>query len=47
MHLFVTSEQNWAEVVDTVMAAHGRLSILFNNAGAAFPGKVEDITVDM
>ena len=29
------------------MAAHGRLDILFNNAGVSFPGKVEDITVDI
>src|SRR3954454_13961890 len=42
MHLDVTSEQNWTQVVDAVMAAHGRLDILFNNAGVAFPGKVED-----
>ena len=47
MHLDVTSEQNWAQVVDAVMAAHGRLDILFNNAGVSFPGKVEDITVDI
>jgi len=30
-----------------VMAAHGRLDILFNNAGVSFPAKVEDITVDI
>ena len=47
LHLDVTSEQNWAEVADAVMAAHGRLDILFNNAGVSFPGKVEDITVDI
>ena len=46
MHLDVTSEQNWVQVVEAVMAAHGRLDILFNNAGVAFPGKVEDITVE-
>ena len=44
MHLDVTSEQNWVQVVDAVMAAHGRLDILFNNAGVSFPGKVEDIS---
>src|SRR5260370_32639302 len=47
MHLDVTSEHNWAQVVDAVMAAHGRLDILFNNAGVSFPGKVEDITEDI
>src|SRR5216683_2847068 len=47
LHLDVTSEQNWAQVADAVMAAHGRLDILFNNAGVSFPGKVEDITVDI
>jgi NAD(P)-dependent dehydrogenase (short-subunit alcohol dehydrogenase family) len=47
MHLDVTSEQNWAEVVDAVMAVHGRLDVLFNNAGVSFPAKVEDITVDI
>jgi NAD(P)-dependent dehydrogenase (short-subunit alcohol dehydrogenase family) len=45
LHLDVTSEQNWAQVVDAVMAAHGRLDILFNNTGVSFPGKVEAITV--
>ena len=47
LHLDVTSEQNWAEVVDAVMAAYGRLDILFNNAGVGFPSKVEDITVEI
>jgi len=46
MHLDVMSEQNWAQVIDAVMAAHGRLDVLFNNAGVAFPGKVENITVE-
>ncbi len=43
LHLDVTSEQNWAQV----MAAHGRLDILFNNAGVGFPGNVENITVEI
>lgn len=46
LHLDVTSEQNWAQVIDAVMQAHGRLDILFNNAGVAFPAKVEDISVE-
>ena len=40
MHLDVTSEEEWTKVVDAVMATHGRLDILFNNAGVGFPGKV-------
>src|SRR5262249_26238704 len=40
LHLDVTSEQNWTQVVDAVMAAHGRLDILFNNPGLAFPAKL-------
>src|SRR4029077_19714835 len=47
MHLDVTSEQNWAQVVNAVMVAHGRLDILFNNAGVSFPAKVEDLTVEI
>ena len=47
MHLDVTSQQNWVEVVDAVMAEFGRLDILFNNAGVSHPGKVEDITEEM
>lgn len=47
MRLDVISEQNWAQVVDAVMAAHGRLDILFNNAGVAFPTNVENIAVEI
>jgi NADP-dependent 3-hydroxy acid dehydrogenase YdfG len=43
----VTSEQNWAQVVDAVMAAFGRLDILFNNAGVSFPGNVKNIKVEI
>lgn len=47
MRLDVTSEANWTQVVDAVMEAHGRLDILFNNAGVGFPMKVEEMTVDI
>jgi NAD(P)-dependent dehydrogenase (short-subunit alcohol dehydrogenase family) len=47
MRLDVTSEQNWAQVVDAVIAAHGRRDILFNNAGVGFPAKVENIIVEI
>jgi 3alpha(or 20beta)-hydroxysteroid dehydrogenase len=29
----VTSQQRWAEVVDAVLAAHGQIDVLVNNAG--------------
>jgi NAD(P)-dependent dehydrogenase (short-subunit alcohol dehydrogenase family) len=47
MRLDVTSEENWARVVDAVMATHGRLDILFNNAGISYPRLVEDITTEI
>jgi len=47
MHLDVTSEEDWRRAVDAVMAAHGRLDVLFNNAGVGFPMKVEEITVEI
>jgi len=47
MRLDVTSEANWKQVVDAVMATYGRLDILFNNAGVSFPMKVEEITVEI
>jgi 3(or 17)beta-hydroxysteroid dehydrogenase len=47
LHLDVTSEQNWVQVVDAVMATHGRLDIVFNNAGVGLSARVEDITVDI
>ena len=47
LHLDVASEQNCAQMVDAVMAAHGRLDIVFNNADVGFSARVEDITVDI
>ena len=32
-HLDVTDEDQWASIVATVVAAHGRLDVLINNAG--------------
>lgn len=43
----MASAQDWAQLVDAVMVAHGRLDILFNKAAVSFPHKVEDITVDI
>lgn len=47
MHLDVTSEDDWTAAVDATMAAFGRLDILFNNAGTAFPMKVEEMPADI
>lgn len=40
LHLDVTSEDNWRAVVDDVMARHGRLDILMNNAGVFQPAQL-------
>ena len=47
MHLDVTSEEDWARAVDAIMAEHGRLDVLFNNAGVSFPMRVEDMSVEV
>lgn len=46
-HLDVTSETDWAAAVDAAMAEFGRLDILFNNAGTAFPMKVEEMPLEV
>ena len=33
VHLDVTSEEEWQTVVDDIVARHGRLDVLVNNAG--------------
>jgi len=43
-HLDVTSEADWRQAIDDVMAAYGRLDILFNNAGISVPTMVEKMT---
>ena len=43
-HLDVTSETDWKRAIDDTLTAFGRLDILFNNAGVAFPSKIEDLT---
>jgi 3(or 17)beta-hydroxysteroid dehydrogenase len=42
----VADEARWREVVDTVVAAFGRLDILVNSAGIAFKGNIETATLD-
>lgn len=42
----VTSEADWAEVIDQARADLGGLSILVNNAGIVLTGSVEDFTLE-
>ena len=44
--LDVTDEGQWADAVDAVMSAYGRLDILVNNAGILEHGLVEDTTAE-
>lgn len=42
----VTDEAAWTTIVDGVVARHGSLDVLVNNAGAAFLKTIEDTTGD-
>ncbi|KAB2811844.1 SDR family oxidoreductase [Pimelobacter simplex] len=42
----VTSAAAVQDAVDAVVAAHGRLDLMFNNAGITFLGNTEDLTLD-
>ena len=42
----VTDEARWREIVDSVLAAFGRLHILVNSAGIALKGNIETATVE-
>ena len=44
VHLDVTSEENWARAVETVVDRFGGLDILVNNAGIFELATVEDTT---
>ncbi len=42
----VTSADDVQAAVDAVVAEHGRLDLMFNNAGITFLGNTEDLTLD-
>jgi len=42
----VTDEAAWAGIIEDVVARHGRLDVLVNNAGIAIPANVEEETLD-
>jgi NAD(P)-dependent dehydrogenase (short-subunit alcohol dehydrogenase family) len=42
----VTDEPLWDTLVGDIVAAHGGLHVLVNNAGVAIPGNVEDTTTE-
>ncbi len=47
LHLDVTSESNWRDVVAATVARFGKLDIIVNNAGIARGGTVEEITSEL
>lgn len=46
VHLDVTSESEWDAVVADVIARHGRLDVLINNAGIARMGRLVNTNLD-
>lgn len=46
IHQDVTDEALWDTLVDDVVARHGRLDIVVNNAGIVLDANVEDTTLD-
>ena len=45
--LDVSSEQSWSDLVDKVVAEHGKLDILFNSAGIVQLASIEDTTEEL
>ncbi len=46
-HLDVTDEVGWASVVDTVVAEHGRVDALVNNAAILHMGTIENTSAEV
>lgn len=47
VQLDVTREQNWVDVIDDVIARHGKLDILLNAAGIVKLASIEDTTEEL
>ena len=47
VHLDVSSEAEWQSVVDGVVARHGRLDVLMNNAGIFSPAQMLNTSTEM
>jgi NAD(P)-dependent dehydrogenase (short-subunit alcohol dehydrogenase family) len=46
MHVDVSREGDVQELVDKTVSQHGRLDLMFNNAGVTICGEVRDLTLD-
>ena len=46
VHLDVSAEDQWADVVAETVAAHGRLDVLVNNAGLRVPGRADAMSTE-
>lgn len=46
LHQDVTEEATWAEITTQIVAEHGRLDIVVNNAGIVLDANVEDTTLE-
>jgi len=46
IRLDVTSEANWQQLVEDIVARHGRIDILVNNAGVQQTRTIEDATLE-
>lgn len=46
LHLDVSKEEEWRQVVDATVRTYGKLNVLVNNAGISLGHDVEDTTLD-